>query len=163
MANGHGGKRAGAGRKPRAERFGPQLEAAEARCVRRLPQHLGNLEQLADGGYEQVTETWEPAGLTFVEAPLLGPDGAPRMDANGRPIVVRQQAFPDLAPDTLVCVRRTRSIAAPDRAANIYLIDRAMGKPVAQVAGEMQLNAGEELIATFGAAVAKIYGGEGDS
>jgi glucose dehydrogenase len=51
-----------------------------------------------------------------------------------------------------------KSIAAPDRKANEYLVDRVAGRPVAAVEGEINHNAGDSLIAAFGASVAKIYG-----
>lgn len=149
-----GGARPGAGRKPKREQFGPQIESAERRCVNRLPKNLASLEMLADGGYEQVTETWEPAGLIYVTKQVETKDGTVR---------VSELAFPEIDPTELVCVRRTRSIAAPDRAAAIYLVDRAMGKPVAAVESDVQVNAGDGLLEAFGAAVAKIYGGEGGS
>lgn len=158
MANGWGGARANAGRKRKAEIYASEIAAAERRVADRLPRVVDNLELLADGGFEQITETYEPAGLVFVEAPLLSKDKTPQLDANGHPIIVRQLAFPNRRPDDLVCVRRTRSIAAPDRAANIYMVDRILGRPVAAVEVEGEVHAGDGLVEAFAGVVARIYG-----
>src|ERR1051325_9731088 len=100
------------GRRARAEKFARPIARAEKQIVDRLPERVDRLEFLADGGYEQVTEHWEPAGSLWID------DG----DA-------KQPMFPDKKPDELVLIKRTRTFAAPDRAANIYLLDRIMGKP----------------------------------
>jgi hypothetical protein len=109
-----GGARAGAGRKPRSEKFQRPIAAAEKRIADRLPQIIDNLFLLADGGYLQVTETWEAAGL------LTSGQGEATVPA-----------FPDKRPDELVLTRSTRSIAAPDRGANQDLLNRIAGKPTA--------------------------------
>lgn len=112
MANGHGGRRTGAGRPRKAVKYERQIAAAEDRIADTLAERLDALELLAAGGFEQISETWEPAGLIFVGSGEF-----------------QSLAFPQLPPDQLVCVKRVRSIAAPDRTANIYLIDRILGKP----------------------------------
>lgn len=160
MANGHGGARPGSGRKRISEKYAVQVEAFHDQVVAGLDDRYAALQLLADGGYDQVSETWEPAGLVFVEMPLLDQSGEPKMDANGRPIIVRQKAFPELDPTELVCVRRVKSVAAPDRRANEYLVDRVAGRPVAAVEGEVNVNPGAELRKLFEASVAKIYGGD---
>lgn len=111
-----GGSRPGAGRKSKAQKFERPIAAAEKKIADRLPQIVDNLIFLANGGYEQVTETWEPAGLHTV--------------GEGEAIL---PAFPDKKPDELVLIKRTSSIAAPDRAANTYLLDRIAGKPTVPI------------------------------
>ena len=140
MANGHGGARAGAGRKPNREKYAAQLAALSDRIAAGLPDRLDALEQLADGGYEQITEVWEPAGLVQINKVIETSDGTIR---------VTELAFPELKPDELVCIKRTRSIAAPDRKANEYLIDRIAGRPTAAV----------ELSSEDGGPLFKVYVG----
>src|SRR5262245_37492327 len=120
MANGHGGARAGAGRPRKAEKYASQIAQAEDRIADRLSERVEKLEYLANGGYEQIEEEYLPAGLIFV--------------GSGEWATL---AFPDLPPEQLVCVKRKRSVAAPDRAANIYLIDRIAGKPTARVEADI--------------------------
>lgn len=107
-----GGARAGAGRKPKGETFARPIARAEKRVADKLPDLIDNLFRLADGGFELGADTLEPAGSITVGS---GKD--------------QSLAFPDMDPATLVVVSQTRSIAAPDRAANIYLVDRILGKP----------------------------------
>lgn len=121
MANGHGGARAGAGRKPNREKYAEQLTAMQDRLADGIPDRLDVLELLADGGYEQIVEVYEPAGLVQITKELIAEDG--------RSMNVKELAFPELPPEQLVCVKRTRSFAAPDRKANEYLIDRIAGRP----------------------------------
>lgn len=147
-----GGSRPGSGRKKKAEVYGPEITALERRIADRLPQILDNLILLADGGFEQVNEVYEPAGLIQITKEIVTAEGT---------VNVKERAFPDLPPEQLVCVRRTRSIAAPDRAANIYLMDRIVGKPVAAIEVEAEVQPGDALVAAFGAVVAKIYGDAG--
>lgn len=49
MANGHGGARTGAGRKPNNEKYASQIGAAYQRIADHLPQLIENLITLADG------------------------------------------------------------------------------------------------------------------
>lgn len=155
MANGWGGARANAGRKKKAEIYASEIAAAERRIADRLPRVVDNLMLLADGGYEQISETYEPAGLIQITKEVITSEGT---------VSVKELAFPELDPEHLVCVRRTRSIAAPDRAANIYLLDRILGRPVAAVEVEGEIGAGDSLVAAFEGVVAKIYGqGAGES
>jgi hypothetical protein len=49
MANGHGGKRPGAGRPAKSEQHLTAIQDAEERISQRLPQLLGKLFELADG------------------------------------------------------------------------------------------------------------------
>lgn len=152
MANGHGGARSGAGRKPHREKYAKQIASLHDQIAEGLDDRYAALQLLADGGYEQVTETWEPAGLIFVEDVLS--------DNEGKAQRVRRLAFPDLRADQLVCVRRTRSFAAPDRAANIYLIDRIAGRPVQ--ATEVSGPDGAAIPLSIEEAITRAYGGDGD-
>lgn len=112
MANGHGGARPGAGRPRNSEKYAAEIQAFNDLVAAKLAERYAALELLADGGYEQVDEEWKPAGLIFV--------------GSGEWATL---AFPQLPPEQLVCIRRTRSIAAPDRKANEYLVNRILGTP----------------------------------
>ena len=149
MANGHGGARPGAGRKAKAEKYADQIAQTEDRIADRLGDRVAALELLADGGYEQVQEFWEPAGPIQISKMLETKEGTIR---------VTELAFPELPPDKLVCIRRTRSYAAPDRAANIYLIDRILGKPTQQT--ELSGPDGGAIPVTIEDTIARIYGNE---
>jgi hypothetical protein len=115
-----GGSRPGAGRPRKAQKYAHPIAAMEDQIVDRLPDRVAALELLADGGYEQISETWEPAGLIMVAKEVITSEGT---------VTVKQAAFPELPPEQLVCVRRVRSFAAPDRRANEYLINRIAGTP----------------------------------
>lgn len=154
MANGHGGRRPGAGRKRNSEKYAAQIAAFTDQVAADLGDRYRALQLLADGGFEQVTETWEPAGLITINKVIETKEGAIR---------VTELAFPELEPTELVCIRRVRSIAAPDFKANAYLVDRILGKPTAHVEAEHEHSVGDDLVAAFGAAVAKIYGSEKDA
>jgi len=126
-----GGARAGAGRKRTADKYASKINAAEKRIADRLPQLIDNLLYLANGGYEIGSETREPAGLVFAKGdgsvqPMQ--DLHPNLFAGDPP---GERLFPSLPPDELVVTKRVVSIAAPDRAANQYLIDRILGKTIA--------------------------------
>jgi hypothetical protein len=123
MANGHGGARRGAGRPRKAKKYQGQIAALEDQVVDRLPDRVAALELLAEGGYEQIEEELVPAGLVFIDDVTV---------EDGKVIRKRVRAFPNIPEDKLVCIRRKRAFAAPDRAANIYLIDRILGKPGAE-------------------------------
>lgn len=120
MANGHGGARPGAGRKRNSDKYAAQIGALNDRIADGLADRLDALEMLAEGLYEQITEVYEPAGLITIQKTIETKDGAIRST---------ELAYPELPPEQLVCVRRTRSIAAPDRKANEYLINRIAGTP----------------------------------
>jgi len=120
MANGHGGARRGAGRHRKRDKYTSQSAAFDDRAADRLGDRAAALELLADGGFEQIEEEFVPAGLVFIDDVTV---------EDGKVIRRRVRAFPNLPEKELVCIRRKRSFAAPDRAANIYLIDRILGKP----------------------------------
>lgn len=119
-----GGARPGAGRPRKTDKYAAQIAVLEDGIADGLPENLDNMQLLANGGYEQITESWEPAGLIQVTKQVVTNDGT---------VNVRELAFPELDPTQLVCVRRTRSIAAPDRRANEYLINRIAGTPTQRV------------------------------
>lgn len=109
-----------------------QKLAANNAAAEQLVHYVRNLQLLADGGFETVDEEWVPAGLVLIDD--QGDDDGGILAAAGvntrhmrRPKKVL--AFPDLPPDQLVLVKRKRQVAAPDRAANIYLVDRIIGRP----------------------------------
>lgn len=109
-----------------------QKLAASNAAAEQLVHYVRNLQLLADGGFETVDEEWVPAGLVLIDD--QGDDDGGILAAAGvntrhmrRPKKVL--AFPDLPPDQLVLVKRKRQVAAPDRAANIYLVDRIIGRP----------------------------------
>jgi hypothetical protein len=120
-----GGARPGAGRKPKAQKFAAPIARAEKQISDKLPGIVANLLRLADGGYDIVEETWEPAGTVMVSGmEIYEPQEGPP-----RSMKVSRQAFPDLPADQLVLIRRVVSTTDMDRAANIYLVDRILGKP----------------------------------
>lgn len=163
MSNTHGGARAGAGRKPKAEKYEPQITAAEDRLASGLPSRLGTLEDLAVGGKKKITRKYEPAGLVFVDGILRNDDGHPYLHPNGEPVRGKVRAFPDLDAKKMVCVEEAVETLAPDRAAGIYLADRILGKPTQALEAEVKSDLGDAFIEAFGGALTKIYGVSGDS
>lgn len=112
---GNGGARPGSGRKRKDVKHETAIAQAENRIVDRLPSLVDNMFHLAMGGYERVEEQFAPAGSLFI--------------GTGKDAVAM---YPDKPDDELVLVKRVVSFADKDRAANIYLIDRIMGKPTQQ-------------------------------
>jgi hypothetical protein len=123
-----GGTRPGAGRPRKSDKYAGQITALEDQIVDGLPANVANMQLLANGGFEQITESWEPAGLIEITKQVVTNDGT---------VSVRELAFPELDPTQLVCVRRTRSIAAPDRKANEYLINRIAGTPTQRIEADI--------------------------
>lgn len=109
---GSGGARPGAGRKPKSDTFKLPIARAEKRIADHLPQLIDNMLHLANGGYDRVDEEWQPAGLVYIGSGEFA-----------------RRAFPDLPDDEPVLVKRKRTIADCDRAANEYLINRILGRP----------------------------------
>lgn len=124
MGTGHGGARPGSGRKRRDIKHETAIAQAENRIVDRLPHIIDNMFHLAMGGYERVEEQFSPAGSLWIGQ---GKDA--------------ELMYPGKDPDELVLVKRTVTIADKDRAANIYLIDRILGKPIQQteLTGELSI------------------------
>lgn len=163
MANGHGGPRAGSGRKSKAEKYGAKMDAGDAFVARHLLKYYGNLDKLADGGVEIVKETWKAACTVLIDN--LAKDeltGEIVVDHRGKPTKIHASAFPDLDPATLVLVTRTVEHTEPNVVANQYLIDRLQGKPTASVEAEIKSDVGDALIEAFGGALTKIYGNTPD-
>lgn len=158
----NGGKRPGAGR-PRnpAVKLRAEVRAqVDGTLNAGLPRYVANLETLADGGFEKVTTYQEPAGLIFIDTPLLMPDQRgkmqPVLDGRGRPVMTKTRAFPGLPADAMVTVRRTVELAEPDRLANEYLCDRALGKPrqAVELAGDVT----GSIVVKFEADLERVYG-----
>lgn len=126
MANGHGGARAGAGRPRNAEKYTAQIESATDQIVAKVGDRIAALELLAEGGSQTVHETWELAGLVVVDDVEI--------DKDGRVVKVKRLAFPNLPADQWVCVQRRVVRSGPSETANIYLVDRALGKTAQEVA-----------------------------
>lgn len=144
------GQPGGPGRPKKQEKYASQIAAIEDTIADGLPDRVDKLTFLAEGGFEQVNEEWLPAALVFVDDISF--------DDNGKRLVTKIRAFPDANPDDLVLVKRTVSYAAPDRLANIYLIDRILGKPTQAVEGDINVSDPDQLIARFEASVDRIYG-----
>lgn len=131
-----GGKRPGSGRKAadltrlRAEFH----KVAHGLIVDRLPDLIGNLVKLANGGYERVEVEQTPADVVMA-ADLNVPVGQ------------------------LVVTRRKVATAEPDREANKYLVDRVLGRPRQSV--ELSGPDGAAIPVSIERAIAKIYGGPG--
>ena len=142
------------GRPKKAEKYAEPITTTEDWIAAHLPEFVQAQYKLAIGGFDQVNETWEPPGLIYRDDYAVGDEGK----------VVRSKvlAFPDLPSDELVLTKRTRSVAAPDRAASQYLIDRILGKPVQQVEAEIDAPEGGALD-RFMESVAKIYGAGDES
>ena len=133
MAEGHGGARPGAGRKATAEQFESEIAAAKKRCADTLPHRLETLIELAQGGYIKRTRKMEPAALVLVEEVQRDTNGSLIYDELERPLKIKVRAFPEAAPGEMVCIEEIQETLAPDRAANIYLADRILGRPTQAV------------------------------
>lgn len=131
-----------AGRPRKAEKYAGQISQAEDTIADQLPQLLAAQLELALGGREQVEEHYAPAGTITI--------------GSGESLAL---VFPDKPAGELILIKRSRSIAAPDRAAGQYLIDRILGRPVAAVDATID-SPTDGPLAAFAAAVAKIYGGQ---
>lgn len=107
------GQPGGPGRPRKRDQNAGAVARAEKQIRDRLPSLIENLFILANGGYERVEETWAPAGSLYKGS---GADA--------------EKLYPGLPDDELVLIKRTVSIADRDRAANEYLINRLMGRPM---------------------------------
>lgn len=138
----HGGARANAGRKSDvAKKAIADFNAAtQDQLVEWLPQLLKNLKTLADGGYERVEENFERS----IHEPVIG-------YRDGEAI----KGPPEIS---MELVERKVSIAEPDRMANIYLIDRLLGKPTERK--EVSGPDGGSIPMEFQKAIADVYGEE---
>jgi hypothetical protein len=116
MAGKNGGARPRAGRKPKATKYELNVTQAEDKIVDHLPQILDNLLKLANGGFEVVENKWIPRSAFSLGDLLSGVNSEDAEKAK-------------LKPDERVLAESKTYFALPDRAANIYLIDRILGKP----------------------------------
>lgn len=115
----HGGARPRAGRKPKKNKYELTVTQAEDKIVDHLPQILDNLLKLANGGFEVVENKWMPRSAFSLGDVMAMDAGKESEDAT--------KAIEN--PNELVLSERKTYYALPDRAANIYLVDRIMGKP----------------------------------
>lgn len=119
MAGPNGGARPRAGRKPKKTKYELSVTQAEDKIVDHLPQILDNLIKLANGGFEVVENKWMPRSAFSLGDVIAMGAGKSSEDA--------EKALKN--PDELVLAEQKTYYALPDRAANIYLIDRILGKP----------------------------------
>jgi hypothetical protein len=117
--NQHGGARPRAGRKPKKTKYELSVTAAEDKIIDHLPAILDNLLRLANGGFEVVENKWMPRSAFSLGDVIAMDAGKDSEDA--------QKAIDN--PNELVLSERKTYYALPDRAANIYLVDRILGKP----------------------------------
>ncbi len=125
MSNGHGGARPGAGRKPKAERYAPEIESANDKVFDRLGDNVDALQARADNDLVVVRTEYAPAGMVTVDDVEI--------DGEGRVIKVKRPAFPHLPPEQLVMVKRTETNNGPSETALIWLAEQGLGKPTQQI------------------------------
>jgi hypothetical protein len=114
---GHGGARPRAGRKPKRTKYQLTVVEAEDKIVDHLPEIVDNLIALANGGYERMEYEYQAAGAFTHQ--VKDEDGTVRTVLT----------FPDKKPDEMILIRKKKTFADKDRAANTYLVDRILGKP----------------------------------
>jgi len=164
MANGHGGARPGAGRKPTRQRFPRQVSAAEKAIAAALAEVTAALIHRATVGQpagERVEERYEAAGAVLVDDVARDPEtGDVLTDARGNPVRIKRGAFPDKDPGELVLVER-RVIEIPetgtDRQAGEYLLNRILGTPTAVIDAEVAGPGGAAIPVAVMDAVRKAY------
>lgn len=124
MANGWGGRRAGAGRKPKAEEYGTQIKAADKYTAEQLLHNAETMQRLADGGIPEIRETWELALAVLIDDIETTSEGETE-----KVIKVKRQLFPEAGEKELVCTKRVVTIRGPDLAAVAYQLNRIAGAP----------------------------------
>lgn len=132
--SGSGGRRVGAGRKPKAETFGRQIERAEKVIATRSLEVLESLIKAALAEGQVVEEYWEPAGLQTVTVtekiePKVDPKDKDKPPTSARYVRILKLVFPDLPAGEMVLVRRAVRTLLPDTKAGMYLLNRIMGSP----------------------------------
>jgi hypothetical protein len=141
-ANGWGGARPGAGRKPRRQKFPNEANVAESAIARQLIDMVEVLVRLAKGGEEIVEETYEvPLRAQMKRAAR---DVEPTEDDEARS-------------QELVLTKRVVKRTLPDRGAAEYLVSRILGAP-GLVADDGEGGDGEET----GPTIHRFLAGEGD-
>src|SRR5579871_7390 len=110
-----GGRRPGAGRRPKAERYAAQIGRVEQQIADNLETLLTELLRLAKGGYERVEREYQSAGTVLIDRyePILDVEGKP----TGKTLRRKVSAYPNLAPHRLVMVKRKVMTVDGDRAA----------------------------------------------
>ena len=153
-----GGRRTSAGRKPtEVTRTSIELDKAVNGIIGDMALDLvANLKRLADGGYQRVTETLEPAAEMMRDALVRDADGNPRFEADGRPMMAKQPLYPNAKPGEMVVTKRVVEVVDGDRAANEYLLNRRFGKPKQAV--ELSGPDGVAIPVSIEAAIEFIYG-----
>jgi hypothetical protein len=129
-----GGARPGAGRKKRSVKHAGPVATAEQRIADQLPSLIENMLKLAHGGYQRVEEEWTPLADESDDGETSTPSG----------------------PHPLVMTKRKVSWAEPDRSANVYLIDRILGRPRQSV--EVGGDGRRPVPITIDALICKVYG-----
>jgi hypothetical protein len=125
MANGHGGQRPGAGRKPNVEKYSDQIAKASDRLAEALPDFVESLIDLTLG--KATGETWAAAGTVTRKDVARDADGKPVVGEKGKLYIVDVPVFPDKPPEELVLVEKTPG--PPDIKAIMYAWDRLEGRP----------------------------------
>jgi hypothetical protein len=132
-----GGKRAGAGRKPDAERHAEAAAKFADSCSKYLAKTFGFLSDLAEGG-TRTQRTYQAAGTLLRRTIVRNDDGTPWLDDKGKP-AVEFVATTDVAGDQLVLTREVVTNQPPDFRALELIVDRCMGtpRPSPEVAADM--------------------------
>jgi hypothetical protein len=149
MANGHGGARPGAGRPSKAQLYADDIRATEQAIVDRLAEVVAVQLAAATDNIVVIDEVYEPAGMLTIQRTVIGPSGEVR---------ATEPAFPNLDPEQLVLVRRTRRVSGPDLRTGQYLINRIAGTPTQKLEADLDTPT-DGVLAQFLGAVAKAYGG----
>ena len=134
MANGHGGKRPGAGRKRKADKFEGEISQVEQLIVEALPQVVKSLIESATGAL-MVREEFEPAGTITRDATQIE-----HTDNGPRALKVKELVYPDKDPEDLVLVKRIEQHETPEVRAGMYLVDRILGKPTEHIEMEADVS-----------------------
>lgn len=125
--DGHGGKRDGAGRKRKAERYASQIEGFTDRCADHLSEGFARLCDLIEGGVRREVKRQKAGTLTRKDV-LRNKDGDPISDRNGKFIPIEVLLYPDLDKDELVIVEEKTITNPPDVRAIQELNERVLGK-----------------------------------
>jgi hypothetical protein len=149
-----GGPRAGAGRPNKTELHEKPIARAEKKFADKLPQIADKVLELAAGGPPLFTKHWQAAGTLFVEGFEIEQLGEGRT----RVVKVKKPMYPDKQPDELVLIKQTETPQPGQLQANIYALDRIMGRPVEKV--EQSGPDGGSIPLSFEAALEKAYGEE---
>ena len=131
MANGHGGARKDAGRKPKAHLYGARIAAADKFIAPKLKEYAELIDRLARGEIDIVREVWRPAALVLVER-IEMQEVDRGEETRLVPVKSKVPAFPSMRPEQMVLVEKRIQAGQVDLDALIYLQNRVMGKPAGQ-------------------------------